>query len=142
MTKLYVELGFEVTGVDFTETAINTARQAGIAADFQHAALERLSLGRCFDVVCVIDVLQHLVDDEAFACAVGALGRHVRMDSLAVVVDSMVEQDVCATHCRRRSLTRHEAEFRIAGLEIIAHEQFVLTHENATKDLVVLQRRF
>lgn len=142
LTKLYVELGFRVTGVDFSATAIEAARNLERNAIFVESSLEDLSLARSFDLACVIDVLQHLVNDTAASSAIAAIGRHVKRGGLAVVVDTMNDDGPSAEHCRRRSLSWHEAEFRITGFEIIDRDRFLLPHENATKDLLVLQRRF
>ncbi len=141
LTRLYVELGFDVTGVDFSPSAIVAAQEAGINARFQQSSLEQLSLGRSFDVACVVDVFQHLIDDEAFTRGLAAVARHVKLDGMVLVVDSMSDAGTSATHCHRRSLQWHEAEFRIAGLELIEHDRFTLPHENSTKDLVILKRR-
>lgn len=142
LTSRYVELGFDVTGVDFSASAIAAAQASGIAAHFKQLSLERLSLGQSFDVVCIVDVLQHLVDDDGFARALAGVASHVKLDGAVLVVDSMSDSGPSATHCHRRSLPWHEAEFRIVGLEMIEHSQFTLPHENSTKDLLVLKRRF
>lgn len=142
LTRLYVELGFEVTGVDFSHSAVASAQAAGINAEFKQSSLEKLSLDRRFDVVCLVDVLQHLVEDDAFTRALAAIARHVKVEGVMLVVDSLGDSGPSATHCHRRSLAWHEVEFRIVGLELIEHRQFVLPHENSIKDLLLLKRRF
>lgn len=141
LTSLYVELGFDVTGVDFSATAIATARESGINANFVQSSLDGLSLPRSFDVVCLIDVLQHLVNDGAARQAVASVGRHVHRDGLALVMDSMADEAPSALHCRRRSLDWHLATFDAAGYDLIDLETFVLPHERSTKNLLVLRRR-
>lgn len=141
LTGHYANLGFSVTGVDFSETAIATARESGIGAHFEVGSLESLKLNREFDVVCVVDVLQHLVDDACCTRALASLSRHTKKEGFILLLDSMATSEVSAAHCHRRTLAWHEAEFRIVGLELIAQEQFTLAHENSRKHLLTFQRR-
>lgn len=141
LTRMYVEMGFQVTGVDFSPTAVAAAMATGIDARFEVGSLESLNLGCVFDAACIVDVLQHLVDDESCTRAIASLARHIKLDGLVLVVDSMAKPGVSAVHCRRRTLSWHEAEFRIAGLEMIQREQFPLMHENSVKHLLTFQKR-
>jgi 2-polyprenyl-6-hydroxyphenyl methylase/3-demethylubiquinone-9 3-methyltransferase len=73
-------LGATVTGVDLTpasiEAAIRHARAAGLAIDYRVAAAQELvAESRRFDLVCAMEVVEHVADQEGFLQACAALVR-------------------------------------------------------------------
>lgn len=80
-------LGARVTAIDPEPANIEAARAhaaaAGLAIDYRIATLEELlGEGRRFDLVAALEVIEHVPDPAAFACA---LGRAARPGGLLVV---------------------------------------------------------
>lgn len=69
-------LGFAVTGIDAGEKNIAVARihadQVGLDMDYRVATPEELA-GQSFDVVLIMEILEHVADVEVFLAAVGAV---------------------------------------------------------------------
>ena len=73
-------LGASVTGIDLApasiEAAARHARAAGLAIDYRVAAAEQLvAEARRFDLVCAMEVVEHVADQEGFLYACAALVR-------------------------------------------------------------------
>jgi 2-polyprenyl-6-hydroxyphenyl methylase/3-demethylubiquinone-9 3-methyltransferase len=71
-------LGFETTAIDADKEAIAVARDhaaaAGLAIDYRVETAESLvNQGRRFDVVLALEIVEHVVDSNAFLAACGAL---------------------------------------------------------------------
>jgi 2-polyprenyl-6-hydroxyphenyl methylase / 3-demethylubiquinone-9 3-methyltransferase len=71
-------LGATVTGIDLTPESIDVAgrhaRAAGLAIDYRVAAAEELvAERRRFDLVCAVEVVEHVADQEGFLQACAAL---------------------------------------------------------------------
>ena len=136
-----VDLGFDVTGVDVSATALERARSREPRATFVPGSLETLSLGRRFDVVVVVDVLLHVVKERAWRSALAALAAHVCPGGMLVILDSMEHPSGDQPeHVNRRSLERFTAALASHGLRRVDHERFTLDREHATKNLVVFRR--
>ncbi|HEX6113374.1 MAG TPA: bifunctional 2-polyprenyl-6-hydroxyphenol methylase/3-demethylubiquinol 3-O-methyltransferase UbiG [Geminicoccaceae bacterium] len=73
-------LGATVTGIDpapaSIEAAVRHARASGLAIDYRVAAAQQLlTEGRRFDLVCAMEVVEHVADQEGFLQACAALVR-------------------------------------------------------------------
>ena len=80
LTEPLARLGAAVTGIDLTpvsiEAAARHARAAGLALDYRVAAAEELvAEGRQFDLVCAMEVVEHVPDQAGFLEACAALVR-------------------------------------------------------------------
>lgn len=68
-------LGAAVTGVDAAAENIAAARdhaaQSGLAISYRHGEVGELGLGQ-FDLVCAMEVIEHVADKAAFAAALAA----------------------------------------------------------------------
>ena len=140
-TSSLVDLGFDVTGVDVSATALERARSREPRAAFISGSLETLSLRRRFNVVVVVDVLLHVVNEKAWHTALAALARHVCRDGLLVILDSMEHPPGDQPeHVHRRPLELFTSVLATHGLRRVDHQRFTLDHEDATKDLVAFRR--
>jgi SAM-dependent methyltransferase len=84
--------GHAVLGVDASPAAIRLARELWPRAEFQEASLERLSLGRLFDVVLAVDVLFHIVDDTTWQAALSRLTAHCKSDGVVIISDTWLDR--------------------------------------------------
>jgi 2-polyprenyl-3-methyl-5-hydroxy-6-metoxy-1,4-benzoquinol methylase len=140
LTRAFVAEGFEVVGVDFSETAIGRARADGIAAQFLVSPLAGLNLGRRFDVIAAVDVLLHVVNRRDWHATLEAFRGHLKPDGVLVILDWVDARVRCVQpHLRARSKRRYARVLGRLGLQMIEHEQFRLQHEDATKDLLVIK---
>lgn len=136
-TKAFVDLGFRVTGVDFSPTAVAEARRRSADAEFLVDSLSEMDMGRRFDVIAVIDVFLHIVEDDEWLRAVKALSRLLASDGVLVIIDWIDGTHQRAEpHCVGRSMKAYASALVGAGLHIDLVERFDLTHEGATKHLL------
>jgi 2-polyprenyl-3-methyl-5-hydroxy-6-metoxy-1,4-benzoquinol methylase len=88
-------------------------RQDLTAARWPHAAVRDAG----FDLVAAIDVLYHLVDDQAFEAALRNLAARVRAGGMLLLSDVFVPDDrQIAPHVKRRSLATYQ---RVLGGDMV-----------------------
>ncbi len=80
LSEPLARLGARVTGIDLEpanlEVAAEHARAGGLEIDYREASAEQLAAaGAGFDLVCVMEVVEHVADQAGF---LGACGRLVR----------------------------------------------------------------
>jgi 2-polyprenyl-3-methyl-5-hydroxy-6-metoxy-1,4-benzoquinol methylase len=145
LTSTYVEMGFDVTGVDFSPSAIGQAQERGLDARFIVSPLHSLELSS-FDVITVIDVLLHIVDDDEWALTLRRLVDHLNDGGIMIIVDQHVDSatqcDIArrSAHCRPRSRADYESALAARGGVVVEREHFTLEHERTTKALYVVVR--
>lgn len=109
-----------VAGLDYSERAVEAGQLKHPDYDLRCGDLSRAEdlagFGR-FDVVTAVDVLYHIVDDGAWACAVGNLLQLVDNDGVFVFSDKFpaVGAHQPVAHVRRRSLARWTAVLAAHG---------------------------
>jgi SAM-dependent methyltransferase len=85
-------LGMEVTGVDVSpfmiERAAERARESGLTATFLAGDLRSIGIGRRFDLILCVTVLQHIVDPEEAAVAIARLAAHLDPDGELVLLEA------------------------------------------------------
>lgn len=142
LSQVYVDAGFATTGVDFSAVAVDQARRNVPDAEFVLSPLSALELPQRFDVICVTDVLLHIVDDEEWRAALAALVRHLGPSGLLVILDCFEAGDTAwAKHCRPRPLEAYQSAFAELGCRIVEHERFVLDNAGETKDLAAIRQQ-
>jgi len=101
-------LGAEVTGVDAAEENIAAARthsQAmGLAIDYRHGEIGALGLTG-FDLVCALEVIEHVADKPAFLAALAAA---IKPDGLMIIS--------CPNRTARSRLLLVEAAERLGAI--------------------------
>lgn len=80
LSEALARLGAEVVGIDAGSEAIATAAahaaDSGLAIDYRVATAEELAAaGERFDLVCALEIVEHVADVDAFLGAVAALAR-------------------------------------------------------------------
>jgi len=141
LTPHFLAMGFQVTAIDFSRKAVTQAKRKAPQARFKVASISKFELGSRFDVIAVIDVLLHVVNQDEWRSALERLNRHLRPDGVLILLDTLRESTAAPEHCRTRPLEAYVSAFDELGLEIAEHARFALTHENAQKDLLALRRR-
>ena len=116
--------GAEVVAVDVAPAMIDEAqrRSAGTTIDYRVADLRDLDLGRTFDVVLAVTVLQHILDDREFARAAANVARHLAPGGRAVLLEAAPTRanSACDTQVfRARTAAQYLAAFQQAGLRAV-----------------------
>ncbi len=88
-----IDEGFEVTGIDFSETAIQQCRERFPRAEFVVGSIDKLPFpNSTFDFVTAVHVLEHL-DDAQLSATVGEVSR-VLKDGGFVFIRSFTGRDM------------------------------------------------
>lgn len=118
--------GARVVGVDLAPSMIGEARKrtagAALEADYLVGDLRTLNLGRTFDLVLAVTVLQHILDDAAFARAAANVARHLAPHGRAVLLEAAPSRPnaSCDTAVfRARTAGQYLDAFRAAGLRAV-----------------------
>ena len=81
--------GYEITGIDASETMINLAkekaRKAGVKADFYRIDVSRLQLDKKFDAcISMFAVISYLTDNKSISSSLSNIRNHIKKDSLFI----------------------------------------------------------
>jgi SAM-dependent methyltransferase len=110
-------------------------------AQFLVSPLDRLALNRRFDVITIIDVLLHVVDNDTWRATLSSLSRHLKPTGVFVILDSFAQPgETWSRHCHPRSLPEYTETLADLDLGIAARERFDLAQEGSTKDLIAVVR--
>ncbi|HWE11717.1 MAG TPA: class I SAM-dependent methyltransferase [Solirubrobacteraceae bacterium] len=114
--------GFRVTGCDIADVAVARLRDEYPAAAFFPLTVGTDPIPRpdaTFDVITMMDVAYHIVDDELWRRAIGEFSRVLKPNGQIVVTDALGSQSIQeAEHVRKRSLAEWEDAAEAAGLRI------------------------
>jgi SAM-dependent methyltransferase len=83
--------GHRVTGIDSSETAVEWAR-GHYGPYFELSELSRYRPAQLFDVMLCIDVLFHVLDDDAWRRALEAFARYARAEATMIFTDALGPQ--------------------------------------------------
>lgn len=138
-SKLLADLGLEVYGVDFSETAIEEARKHVPTGRFQKGEIGALDLGRRFGLVICIDVLYHVVDDSLWMRALANLRNQLEPGGVLIIQEHFVDEADSgpSDHGNHRTLRDYELALREVGLQTDRVIRYSLPVGHGWKDLVV-----
>ncbi|MGP1346923.1 MAG: class I SAM-dependent methyltransferase [Phycisphaerales bacterium] len=138
----WLELGYEVSGLDFSPSAIESARvRHGDRVSLHVGRLEGTAPGAAYDIVVCVDVLFHVVSDDAWQSAVGMLARSCARDGVLVIQEGLDQPMRPSRHVRGRTRAEYARAFESAGMFIDEHHRHYLAIEGALKDVLVLRHR-
>jgi SAM-dependent methyltransferase len=114
--------GLSVAGCDISEEAVAALSRAHPTGDFFSLAIGSAPIPRAdaaYDVITMMDVAYHIVDDARWRAAIGELARVVRRHGQIIVTDAFGETShSVADHVRFRSARDWEDAAAEAGLRI------------------------
>jgi 2-polyprenyl-3-methyl-5-hydroxy-6-metoxy-1,4-benzoquinol methylase len=128
-SRLLARRGAEVTGVDLSATMVDEARRRARAEGleprcrFLREDLAELDLGRRFELIVGVTVLQHILDPRRLRAAVERLALHLAPGGRCVLIESA--PDRASTRCdsatfRARPREEYLSLFTGAGLRCVA----------------------
>jgi SAM-dependent methyltransferase len=111
----------EVTGVDFTEVAVQNLRKSYPKASFHRADLAdpNLNVGGPYDYISVFDVMFHVVEYGKFSQAAKNLAKMCRPGTKVIITDDFGSRTRSTIkHVRKRSLEMYQEVFAAAGFRL------------------------
>jgi len=112
--------GWAVDGCDISDVAVAALRDRFPGSSFVTHAFGAELLPHetaAYDLVTMLDVTYHVVDDELWGCGLAELARVLRPDGSLVLLDRFgAVDDDAAAHVRFRSLARWDAATAGVGL--------------------------
>jgi SAM-dependent methyltransferase len=127
-SRKLAQRGANVVGVDVAPSMIEDARRRTAAAglsgriDYRTGDLRTFDLGRTFELVLAVTVLQHILDDEGYALAAQNVARHLAPGGRAVLLEAApsTANATCDTHVfRARTAAEVLGAFAGAGLRAV-----------------------
>ncbi|MGK7344475.1 MAG: class I SAM-dependent methyltransferase [Candidatus Nitrospinota bacterium M3_3B_026] len=97
-------------GLDFASKDIDalTGKYSGLKFENRDICEPGLDLGRKYDVILLIDVAYHIVDERKFRSLIDNVRRHVRARSVIYVTGRFKNGTPTAAHVSHRELSRFE----------------------------------
>lgn len=142
-TQVAHDLGYRVTGLDFSSSALSVARERLPASVVLHEGdlMSACAFGT-FDVVMAIDVLIHVVDEATWRNSVRTLASAVEPGGHLVIQEYLRPQGARslppAEHVAARTLSQYVSE--LPSWRVVVHDHYALAHEKAEKDLLAFAR--
>jgi 2-polyprenyl-3-methyl-5-hydroxy-6-metoxy-1,4-benzoquinol methylase len=143
--NLWRELGVrDLSGADLTSVAVTRLRTA-----FADTPIYRLDIGgdleqlprELYDVVSIMDVLYHVVDDQRYAQAIYNLSRLVKPGGKLILSENCVAQTQTGTHQVSRSRSQVESILRDAQLvPVVQRPIFFLLNTPNDSESRILRR--
>lgn len=138
------DLGFRVDGVDFSPAAIETARSSVDSEIGWHVSdLHAFRPGRRYDIVMCIDVLFHVVDDDAWSSTIRNLASLVERGGRLLIQEQLGDRgaapiDPSRTHVRQR--TQRDYLDALKGWRLLKRDTYTLPAQGTRKDLMLFAR--
>jgi SAM-dependent methyltransferase len=142
---LWRELGApDITGSDLAGVAVERLRQKFPEARFEQLDIsaEQVELDGPYDAISAMDVLFHLLDDDAYARAARNLARLLAPEGRLILSDNLLHGEPQRTQTQfNRNLGQVEGLLRDAGFEIeLRRPMFVLMNTPIDSDSGLLRR--
>jgi 2-polyprenyl-3-methyl-5-hydroxy-6-metoxy-1,4-benzoquinol methylase len=112
-------LGHDVTAVDLSprmiERAEARAHEAGVACRFAVGDAAGLALGRTFDLILCVTVLQHITDPAAAETAIARLAAHLSPSGELVLLEAA--PSLATTRCDTTAFRARTTEWYVEALQ-------------------------
>lgn len=138
-TRLMAEAGFDMLGVDCSETAIADALTHGIA-EYHVGQLKDFRLGERFPYILCLDVMFHIVDDIDWRASLANLAAHLAPGGRLIVIEYFEDYEKkSAAHVRWRNLEAYVQLARDNALSLLDVQTFHYPGENQLKHMLTLE---
>ncbi|MGJ4945963.1 glycosyltransferase [Bradyrhizobium sp. HKCCYLS1011] len=139
VSALCAGLGFDVIGVDFSETAIAQARVRVPQGSFIVGTFDQVSVPPV-DVAICMDLFFHILDDELWVRSFQALAAKLKAGGRLLVLEHFPGKPSDAPHVRWRSLAAYRDAAAVLGLTLSAVDTYRLQQIGADKTLLVFDK--
>lgn len=140
-TEMARKLGFDATGTDFCEEAVQRAQQRYPEPIFRVADLTQLDLSQRFDVIITLNVLVAVADPADWRRVLRHFAEHLAPEGIIVILETLRQPGQAAdtaAHVAFRSLAEYSEALVGAGLVVQHGAQVVLSAENLSKDILII----
>jgi ubiquinone/menaquinone biosynthesis C-methylase UbiE len=142
-TEAFVDMGFTVTGVDFSSNALESARRRTMAS-FLVADLASMRMDDQFDVIASVDVLFHVVEDRAWRRTLGTLGSHLKRGGTMLIQEHLVAElpggaSAQQGHVHFRTMEQYRRTLGGLKLRVVSQYQYELPSERSWKNILVVE---
>lgn len=138
----WLELGFEVVGMDFASPEARGGMGPG-GVPIRLGDICELPAGENHDVIACIDVLFHVLSDRKWERFLETSAGALAPDGRLVIEEQLVDEDAYAgvqRHCHFRRASDYARAAASAGLELVSQERYVLPMSGARQDILIYRR--
>jgi SAM-dependent methyltransferase len=139
VSALCADLGFQVTGADFSETAVRQARTRVPGGTFIAQPFDQVRLPPVDAILC-LDVLFHIVDDDLWRRGLEALAQNLKPGGRLLVLEHFPGTPSDARHVRWRSLDGYRKAIAALDLTLSQVITYRLPQQRAEKTLLILDK--
>ncbi|MEE3372598.1 MAG: class I SAM-dependent methyltransferase [Planctomycetota bacterium] len=141
---VFLDLGFEVTGMDFASPqAGRSPNLAGvniIEGDICELPVEAAS----FDVIACIDVLFHVIDNTKWRSFFDNVASALTPNGILIIQVALSEDENyqgVVRHCHMRRRRDYDSATEAAGFQLLEAHRYTLPVEPTHKDILVYSRK-
>ena len=117
VASCFCEAGYDYTGVDVAPVAIEAARKREPRGHFILGSALKVGLEKKFDLICVLYVFVHFVDETDWLLLIGRLSGQLNPGGSLLLADHFPEiENRPNKHVYQRPLSRYETFFEASGL--------------------------
>ena len=133
--------GANVTGVDFSPTALVEAAHRVPNGTFHCASLDGICWTEAFDAVVCMDVLFHVVSDEAWRQSLRRMAASLTSHGWLIIQEMTTKPSDVPPHVRWRSIEEYRKEFRQSDMLIFNIETYPLLRAEGHKSIIEARRQ-
>ena len=117
VASCFCEAGYDYTGVDVAPAAIEAARKREPKGHFVLGSALEIDFEKQFDLICVLYVFVHFVDDGDWLALVRRLSGQLTQGASLLLADQFPETELRPSeHVCQRPLSRYETVLKASGL--------------------------
>lgn len=140
VSALCADLGFQVIGADFSETAVAQAQARIPAGTFIAKPFDQVTVPPVDAILC-LDVLFHIIDDDLWQRGLAALERNLKPGGRLLILEHFPGTTSDARHVRWRSVEAYRAVAAALDLTLSHTVTYRLPNLAAEKTLLILDKR-
>lgn len=111
--EVFLEAGGKhYIGIDIADRQLNKVRKQFEDFEFRKLDITKQKLDSYFDLILMLDVTQHIVDDLDFSFAMQNISSHLAENGVFIVTSWLSDKTICRTYYEvARPLSRYKKEF-------------------------------
>jgi len=132
LSDLLSSIGHEVTGIDTSQTAIDICRRHR-SGRFVRVPLHDFSDVAGFDVIVLLDVMFHILDDLIWERSLRNLAANLRSNGIMIIADTPVTtRQISGNYIVYRPLTQYEKVLTPSGARLVGTRAYQFADNHNT----------